>query len=518
MTNIENITLQISKLDISNNDNMIIEDVINTQINAKDNELIHKFSSMCISNSGTGTDYNIKLSNMLYSKDEIEISFITKLLTYEELDHTDLENEMHMKEILYWINEYFKSDFKSDSKTEFNSTFSLLFKVYYDFYSVLNPKFYQFIYTKYEICKTNDFNYELCFPYINDIVYNMSLMYKDCNVFMMRQFYNNHKCFDNFNIGKIYRKTKNNSWLDCYDKIFHNLLLSIYKNDIYNITYYLLYYLNNIVCYDSKYDDLYDALYYVLIKYYTNILNIPVINLKNIDEKWLLQKEIFETIYDNVFHYYLTFIIFMNTNEELINNEKFYYVVEDVYNDFIYDTFENTTHINSYNLLKEKRYYEINDYCSCFVLERNNYDYETYKNIILTNYLYFTKSNNYNLQNIYNHNGVIDDIALEIKFNEEYDEQYEDNEHEDDEHEEYDAEDNETENMNIDSNFDLFHNNYNYELDEQPLIVQNKSLKYINVGPKYDLEYWLTHTFPHFNKKPYLKTNKLFNISFKINY
>ena len=77
--------------------------------------------------------------------------------------------------------------------------------------------------------------------------------------------------------------------------------MSIYKNDIYNITYYLLYYLNNIVCYDSKYDDLYDALYYVLIKYYTNILNIPVINLKNIDEKWLLQKEIFETIYDNYF-------------------------------------------------------------------------------------------------------------------------------------------------------------------------------------------------------------------------
>ena len=172
-----------------------------------------------------------------------------------------------------------------------------------------------------------------------------------------------------------------------------------------------------------------------------------------------------------------------------------------MYNDFYLWYIWKITHINSYNLLKRKILLWINDYCSCFVLERNNYDYETYKNIILTNYLYFTKNNNYNLQNIHNHNGIIDDNKLEICF-EENEVIYDD----------------ESENMNIDNDFDIFHNSYNYELDEQPLIVQNKSLKYINVGPKYDLEYWLTHTFPHFNKKPYLKTNKLFNISFKINY
>ena len=169
----------------------------------------------------------------------------------------------------------------------------------------------------------------------------MALLYNDCHVFMMRQFYNNHKCFNNFNISKIYRKTKNNKWLECYDNRFHNLLLSIYKNDIYNITYYLLYYLNDNIYYDSKYDDLYDTLYYVLIEYFKDILNIKVLDLKIIDEKWLLQKEIFQNIYDNIFHYYLTFIIFMKSKEEFINNKKFYYVVEDIYNDFIYDTFEN---------------------------------------------------------------------------------------------------------------------------------------------------------------------------------
>ena len=103
MTNIENITLQINKLYISNDDNMCIDNEtsasVDTQINNKENELIDKFSSMSILNESN--EYNIKLSNMLYSKDEIEISFITKLLTYEELDHTDLENEIHMKEILY---------------------------------------------------------------------------------------------------------------------------------------------------------------------------------------------------------------------------------------------------------------------------------------------------------------------------------------------------------------------------------------------------------------------------------
>ena len=62
-----------------------------------------------------------------------------------------------------------------------------------------------------------------------------------------------------------------------------------------------------------------------------------------------------------------------------------------------------------------------------------------------------------------------------------------------------------TENMDpdIDNNFDLFHNNYNYELDEQPLIVQNKSLKYIDMNPNYDLQYWSKYIFPDFNKKPY---------------
>ena len=72
--------------------------------------------------------------------------------------------------------------------------------------------------------------------------------------------------------------------------------------------------------------------------------------------------------------------------------------------------------------------------------------------------------------------------------------------------------------MNIDNDFDTFNNSYNYELDEQPLIVQNKSLKYIDTTDKYDLEYWLTHIFPNFNKKFYLKINKSFNISFKIYY
>ena len=176
---IENVTLQIEKLNISNNDNMCISNEIHIE-----NEIISKFNSLNISNK-----YNIKLSNMFYSKDEIEISFITKLLTYEELENTDLENEIHMKEILFWINEYFKSDFS----LEFNSTFNLLFKVYYDFYSVLNPKFYKFIYAKYEICKNFDFDYESSYTYINEIVYNMALLYKDCNVFIMRQFYNNHK-------------------------------------------------------------------------------------------------------------------------------------------------------------------------------------------------------------------------------------------------------------------------------------------------------------------------------------
>ena len=97
---IENVTLQIEKMDISNNNSMYIRKEINTEINTKkENELINKFSSMCISN--INTRYDIKLSNMLYSKDEIEISFITKLLTYEELENTELENEIHMKEILF---------------------------------------------------------------------------------------------------------------------------------------------------------------------------------------------------------------------------------------------------------------------------------------------------------------------------------------------------------------------------------------------------------------------------------
>ena len=457
---IENITLQIDNMNISN-DNI-------------ENVLIDKFDNISITNNTNNTN-NIKLSNMYYSKDEIEITFITCLLKYEETEN-ELINQENMKEILFWINEYFKTNFETACINECinNSTFYLLFKVYYDFYSVLNPKFYKYIYSKYKICKHANFNYEICYKYINDIVYNMAILYSEPDVFIMRQFYNNHKHIDNFTIKKLYRKTKNNYWLDCYDKTYHNLLLSINKNDIYNITYYLLFYLNNDVYYNKKNVRLYDSLYYTLINYFTNLSNMEVINLKNIEEKWLLQKEIFENVYNNIFHFYLNLIMFMKTDEIYINLLKIYYETEDYYNNFIYDIFINIEHIKPYNLLKQKRIYEINDLCSCFILDRNNYNYEYYRNIILTNYLYFTKNNSYN---------EVVDLDLDLHLD----------------------------NMDI-------NDAYNYELDEQPLNIQNKSLKYIDNNTDYDLEYWINNVFIDSDYEIYKKPNNYFNILFKINY
>ena len=462
---IENITLQLDNINISNNNT---ENEVDLEL-----ELINQFDTMNIINNQN----IIKLSNMYYSKDEIEITFITCLLKYEETEN-ELINQENMKEILFWINEYFKTDFKMDYINECinNSTFYLLFKVYYDFYSVLNPKFYKYIYSKYQVCKEANFNYEICYKYINDIVYNMALLYNEPDVFIMRQFYNNHNHVDKFKIKKLYRKTKKNSWLDCYEKTYHNLLLSINKNDIYNITYYLLFYLNNDVYYNKKNDCLYDSLYYTLINYFTNLSNIEVINLENIEEKWLLQKEIFENVYNNIFHFYLNFIMFMKTDEIYINLLKIYHETDDYYNNFIYDTFINIEHIKPYNLLKEKRYYEIDDMCSCFILDRNNYDYEYYRNIVLSNYLNFTKKYSYNK-----------DVDLDLD-------------------------------LDLDLDAMDINDECNYELDEQPLNVQNKSLKYIDNDKDYDLEYWIKNVFIDSDYEIYKKSNNYFNISFKINY
>ena len=451
-------------------------------------DLTNKIDNMIINEEIE--DSNIKLSNLFYEKKQIEISFITSLLNYND-DASEEIKDLIIKECLFWINEHFKSDFITDNSIN-HDTFNLIFKVYFDFYSIINPKFINYINKKYALCENLNFDYDTCFTHINQIVFNMCLLEYSPIIFILRQVcvnFNNDE--SQFKIKKLYRHSKNNTWLECYDKSFHNLLLSINKNNYYYILYYLLYYLNNNMFYDNENEEQYDCLYYQLIHYFTNIKNVVVLDLDFIDDKWNNLKYIFKNkAYNNIFHYFLTFIIHMNISEEYIFIEKVYFALEPIYNDFIYNIFgsENECNIEAYNILKIKRLFEINNYCSCF---ENDINYDDNKEIILNNTLYLTLNSNIWLKRIYEYDGVIDHLNMNIIFDEE--------------------------NINIETqetNFDSFHNKYNYELEEQSIYIQNKSLKKLN--NKLNYNDWLNNVFEGFNVNDIINIDDYFeNFIFK---
>lgn len=106
---------------------------------------------------------SLVFTRYLYIKDEVEISLITSLLTKNERS-------------LFWAFELYYSGFKAE-------LFSLIWKIYYDFYAVLNPTFWEYLAKKQsELEKTdNDINF------IASIISSLLIRPFNLDIYLLRQ-------------------------------------------------------------------------------------------------------------------------------------------------------------------------------------------------------------------------------------------------------------------------------------------------------------------------------------------
>ena len=178
----------------------------------------------------------LPLSRYLYIIDEVKLSFISCLL-----------NKRSLEECIFWISEYYYSGYE-------NETWLFLIKVYYDFYALKNPGFaknMQTIYNKYAVgdvvgdaaCDAACDAFATCGKIsITAIIYIVSNLFNkqhDNTVFLFRQLdIIDSQMGAGFYIPKKSRGRKP-KWLSDYDTAFHDILLSISKNNSRSLLYYL---------------------------------------------------------------------------------------------------------------------------------------------------------------------------------------------------------------------------------------------------------------------------------------
>jgi len=178
----------------------------------------------------------LPLSRYLYIIDEVKLSFISCLL-----------NKRSLEECIFWISEYYYSGYE-------NETWLFLIKVYYDFYALKNPGFaknMQTIYNKYAVgdvvgyvvgdaaCDAFATCGKISITAIIYVVYNLFNKQHDNTVFLFRQLdIIDSQMGAGFYVPKKSRGRKP-KWLIDYDTTFHDILLSISKNNSRSLLYYL---------------------------------------------------------------------------------------------------------------------------------------------------------------------------------------------------------------------------------------------------------------------------------------
>ena len=294
------------------------------------------------------------LTRYLYDKDEVELSFITALLSDTSLD-----------ECLYWIFEYHYSGY---------DTIQLLWKVYSDFYAIYYPKLESWIKTRQDLFIQPDSKQ---INIIGDIVRNLYKKSFSSHVFLMRQYcqyLSNHKCSFPKNRGRKYK------WLTNYDAKYHTLLSFIHKKHYEGICHALL---------SMTLDD---ELYYTLIDYFRTIQNIEFINETRIKRKWESKKK----YYSDMQHNFLTLIVYLLEDERNINQKNMFILANQSHIDQVlktnsplplnpkYNTMQN------YYTLDHRRLYSIHDTIGSFRLSRFEFpNHETYVREIWLHWEYY---------------------------------------------------------------------------------------------------------------------------------
>ena len=105
-----------------------------------------------------------QFTRYLYEKDEVKLALVTSIVNKKD-------------EAIFWAYELFYSEFKVE-------LVELLWKIYYDFYSTLNPSFEKYLNNKLSNCFCNDIDGE---KFISMIINNFIIRPHNMDIFMLRQ-------------------------------------------------------------------------------------------------------------------------------------------------------------------------------------------------------------------------------------------------------------------------------------------------------------------------------------------
>ena len=372
-------------------------------------------------------ELNYNLTRYLYSRDEVELSFVVSLLEKKDI-----------MECYFWAFELYYSGYDISQ---------LIWKIFYDFYFHYNSKLEVIIHNK--LAKWRENNDYKNIAYIIQNLFRSKISHV---VFTLRQ----RILHDNYKYEFKPKRGRRPNWLNKYEKKFIPLIIAISNSDYYNIAYYLYYLIDNYS------DDITYAIFVAIMKYfsldhehdhYMRIDNFTE-NALNDDVKkyWDLRE------YSDDKHYLLSMIVHLMTNTNTNTNKKssnILVIPREKHLEWIINT-ETETNYPPYRSLKKKRIYKINSLIGSFKLVRNNFCHSETLDLKFINTCWETYAYNTPCWNkrFIEFNGRLDDRNKIIFDN--------------------------------DDNLENFYDKYGYEPDEQTTEIQDMSIGYIDKISKND--------------------------------
>jgi len=394
-------------------------------------------------------ELNYNLTRYLYSRDEVELSFVVSLLEKKDI-----------MECYFWAFELYYSGYDISQ---------LIWKLFYDFYFHYNSKLEVIIHNKLSKWRENNDYKNIAY-----IIQNLFRSKISHVVFTLRQ----RILHDNYKYEFKPKRGRRPNWLNKYEKIYIPLIIAISNSDYYNIAYYLYYLIDN-----NTHDITY-AIFVAIMKYFSlDHEHDHYMRIDNFTENALnddVQKywDLREYIDDK--HYLLSMIVHLmtNTNTNTNKNKKssnILVIPREKHLEWIINT-DTETNYPPYGSLKNKRFYKINSLIGSFKLVRNNFCHSETLDLKFINAYWETYAYNTPCWNkrFIEFNGALDSKNKIIFDN--------------------------------DDNLENFYEKYGYEPDEQTTEIQDTSIGHIDKISKKD---WYESIFGENNLNEFVIANAI---------
>lgn len=330
---------------------------------------------------------NAILTRYLYFLDEAKYSLLHSLIKKTSFD-----------EVVYWVGEIYHSGFGND-------LWEILWEYYYRYLSIKFKKYEKILIKEYNLWLKEMLGIEPIIKCFNMIYYLKNIDY---------EIYFREK----EKLKKIYLPKF--SWLNLFDKKYHQFILSIHYKNYQNIRWYLQREKNINTCFE------------VMKKYFELMLNYE-----------LKQLDLDAHPYKNKKVILLSLIRYLFDNDNNNSKIKIKRIPKEIYEKLDLQNKTIREKSEDYKFLGRKRKYYIHDDIGKYPLARNNY--KNYKELYWYNWLYYANRSPIWYWRMEDYDIEIDDKNREIIFKNE------------DEYEE-------------------FTEKYDYEPDEQTQETQDKSL------------------------------------------